>query len=86
MSAVEESHVTFVLYLVLGVRLCSVLNEIPRLCRTWPAVTEDEPGEEQRQQERRLRAGGSSALWVLWLVAAATCLFTWSSPGKGGIY
>ena len=59
-SAVEESHVTFVLYLMLEVTLCSVLNEMERLCCTWPAVSKDEHGAEQRQQEIERR--GSSTL------------------------
>lgn len=48
-STVEESHVTFVSYLVLEVTLCSVLNEMERLCCSWPAVSKDEHRAEQRQ-------------------------------------
>lgn len=48
-STVEESFVTFVLYLVLEVTLCPVLNEMERLCCLWPAVSKDEHGAEQWQ-------------------------------------
>lgn len=73
-STVEESLVTFVLYLVLEVTLCSVLKEVERLCCTWPAVPQDEHGGEQGQEEAE---GGSS----MCSVAMTTCLFTWGSPG-----
>lgn len=49
MCTVEESHVTLALYLMLEVTLCSVLNEMERLCCVWPVVSKDEHGAEQRQ-------------------------------------
>lgn len=49
MSKVVESRVTFGLYLMLEVTLCSVLSEMARLCRLWPAVSKDEHRAEQRQ-------------------------------------
>lgn len=72
-STVQQSRVTFVLYLVLEVT-CSVLKEVERLCCTWPAVPQDEHGGEQRQEEAER---GSS----MYSVAMTTCLFTWGSAG-----
>lgn len=51
MSVVKEPRVAFALYLTLEVTLCSALTEVKRLCCTWPAVSKDEHGAEQKQQE-----------------------------------